>query len=136
MCVGKSFHENKRELKKSIAKMMVYWVVHTRHDLRQELIDKDPTRTWAGLALQEAFDDKEEWEEFFRKAAKLLDEEVDTGGAGKIKVVRAGAERINKRVDGLDGEPEDWCPIIVPDCPANLILNIMYRAAEEFVDKQ
>lgn len=72
MCVGKSFHENKRELKKSIAKMMVYWVVHTRHDLRQELIDKDPTRTWAGLALQEAFDDKEEWEEFFRKAATSL----------------------------------------------------------------
>jgi hypothetical protein len=136
MCVGNSFEENKRELNKSIAKVMVYWIVHSRHDLRQELIDRDPTKTWAGLALQTAFDSKEEWEGFFQKAANLFDDEIDIGGSATAKIVRLGAERINQRVDGKDGERGDWCPIIVPDCPSNLIINLMYRAAEEFVNKQ
>ncbi len=113
-------------------------------------------RPTSGLALQEAFDNQEEWKAFFTKASDLFKEhadnegfvfykvpeslapmlrELETKGAEKISVVEAGAERINHRVYGQDGGPEDWCPTIMPQCPDNTVINLMFKAAMEFVDR-
>jgi hypothetical protein len=129
-----SLEEMKKRLKKSIAKMMVYWVAHSRHDLRPELIDGNPDGAWSGLSLKEAFDTDQEWREFFGMASKLFNEED----------VKRGAERISKRVHGEDGLkdgvgnllPPEWASELDPMCPGDSTLNVMYRAAAAFVDNR
>ena len=139
----------KDDLKKSIAKMMVYWVAHSRHDLHDDLVANIPDRAWAGLALKEAFADDEEWRKFFGIASRVFNDEVvvevvTSSGErvmGKIKVVEAGANRISKRVHGEDRMtnspdllPPDWEASLDPLCPGNATLDAMYRAAVKFVD--
>jgi len=139
----------KDDLKKSIAKMMVYWVAHSRHDLHDDLVANIPDRAWAGLALKEAFGDDEEWRKFFHIASRVFNDKVETeieldGGervSGKIKVVEEGAKRISKRVHGEDRMtnspdllPPDWEASLDPLCPGNATLDAMYRAAVKFVD--
>jgi hypothetical protein len=139
----------KDDLKKSIAKMMVYWVAHSRHDLHYDLVANNPDGAWAGLALIGAFDDDQEWRKFFRIASRVFNDEVETevetaSGErvrGKIKVVLEGARRISKRVHGEDGMTNspvllsaDWEASLDPLCPGNDTLNVMYRAAAKFVD--
>jgi hypothetical protein len=129
MCEGNNLLENKQHLKKSIAKMMVYWVVNSRHNLRDDLLANDPTKSWAGLDFKNAFGDdpataSEEFNEFFRKASILFN----------LDVVKSGSKRINERVHGADGEPEDWCDFLQPECPDNRVLNVMFNAAMAYVD--
>jgi len=139
----------KDDLKKSIAKMMVYWVAHSRHDLHDDLVANKPDGAWAGLALKEAFGDDNEWRKFFHIAYRVFNDEVETevetaSGErvrGKIKVVEEGAMRISKRVHGEDGMtnspvplPPDWEADLDPLCPGDDTLDVMYRAAADFVD--
>jgi hypothetical protein len=129
MCEGNNLLENKQHLKISIAKMMVYWVVNSRHALRDDLLANDPTKRWADLDFKKAFGDSpanasKEFNKFFAKASKLFNE-AD---------VKAGAKRINERVDGLDGEKADWCDFLQPECPPNSVLNIMFNAAMAHID--
>jgi hypothetical protein len=127
-----TLEEKKKRLKKSIAMMMVYWVAHSRHDLRPELIDGNPDGAWAGLALKEAFDTDQEWRVFFDRASKLFNDEN----------VKKGAERISSRVHGHDGLkdghgnllPPDWDSELDELCPGNPTLDVMYEAAAKFVD--
>jgi hypothetical protein len=139
----------KDDLKKSIAKMMVYWVAHSRHTLHDDLVADKPDGAWAGLALKGAFGDDEEWRKFFHIASRVFNDEVVTevetsSGErvrGKIKVVEEGAIRISKRVHGEDGMtnspvllPADWESALDPHCPGDDTLDAMYRAAVKFVD--
>src|SRR5262245_35504167 len=139
----------KDDLKKSIAKMMVYWVAHSRHDLHDDLVANIPDRAWAGLALKEAFGGDEEWRKFFGIASRVYNDEVvaevvtSTGErvSGKIKVVEEGAKRISNRVHGKDKMknspvllPPDWESSLDPYCPGDGTLDAMYRAAVKFVD--
>ncbi len=122
--VGLTLDEKKKRLKKSIAKMMVYWVAHSRHDLQADLIGGTPDGAWKGLALKEAFDSDEEWKEFFGKASDLFNE----------MNVKSGAQRISLRVHGGDGSEGDWLSELDPLCPSDPTLNVMYQAAVTFVD--
>ncbi len=115
---------SKKELKKSIARMMVYWVANSRHDLRAELLANNPAGVLAGLALREAFDDQAEWETFFNRASVLFNRPE----------VKNGVDKISARVHGEDGGPVDWDPTFDPFCPGNPTLNVMYEAAAAFVD--
>ncbi len=139
----------RNDLKKSIAKMMVFWVAHSRHDLHDDLLAGKPDGAWAGLALKEAFGSDREWKKFFRTAHRVFNDvvetEVETAGGkkikGKLKVVEEGAKRISKRVHGEDGMtnspdllPPDWEPSLDPFCPGDATLDVMYRAAAAFVD--
>jgi hypothetical protein len=119
-----SLEASKRELKKSIARMMVYWVVNSRHDLRADLLANNPAGAWAGLDLREAFDNLNEWETFFNQASALFNQPE----------VRNGTDKISQRVHGEDGGPMDWDPTLDPFCPGNPTLNVMYQAAAAFVD--
>ena len=136
MCVGNTMAENKQHLKKSIAKMMVFWVVHSRHNLRADLLAKNPNDKWADLDFKKAFADSpdESFEQFFERAADLF---LDN------KAVNDGAEIINARVDGKDELVDkqtgkalkaEWCPFLVEFCPDNRIINVMFNAAMAFVD--
>lgn len=144
-----TLEEKKRRLKKSIAKMMVFWVAHSRDDLHYDLIGPNPGNAWAGLALTEAFDSNEERSAFFNIASRVFNDEVETevqtdGGERikvKIKVVEEGVKRIRGRVHGKDGMtaspdplPPEWEADLDPLCPGDPILNVMYRAAAAFVD--
>ena len=139
----------KEDLKKSIAKMMVYWVAHSRHNLHDDLVANIPDRAWAGLALKEAFGGDEEWRKFFGIASRVFNDEVETEVVtasgervrAKIKVVEEGAKRISKRVHGEDGMTNspvllaaDWEASLDPLCPGDGTLDAMYRAAVKFVD--
>lgn len=138
----------KDDLKKSIAKMMVYWVAHSRHDLQHDLLENIPNGAWAGLALRQAFANVAEWEKFFHIASRVFNDEVETEVVtasgervrGKIKVAKEGALRISKRVHGKDGMTNspvvlaDWEATLDPHCPGNDTLDVMYRAAAAFVD--
>lgn len=124
MCQGNTHEENIGHLKKSIAKMMVYWVVYSRHDLREQLQAGNFNDKWDKLALQGAFNNMKEYKNFLTKASKLYNE----------KVVKDGAVRVDKRVHGMDGSPADWCPVLDQDCPSDPILNAMFEAAMKFVD--
>jgi hypothetical protein len=141
--------EKKKRLKQSIAKMMVYWIAHSRHDLHDDLVANNPDGAWAGLALKEAFGNDIEWKKFFRIASRVFNDEVETEVVtasgervrGKIKVVEEGAKRISKRVYGEDGMtnssfllPPDWEASLDPLCPGDATLDVMYRAAAAFVD--
>lgn len=146
--IGLTLDEKKKRLKQSIAKMMVYWVAHSRHDLQHDLIANNPDGAWAGLALKGAFGDDQEWRKFFRIASRVYNDEVETEVVtasgervrGKIKVVAEGAKRISKRVHGEDGMtgspllPADWLSELDPLCPSDPTLNVMYQAAAAFVD--
>jgi len=142
--------------------MMVYWVVQSRRTLRDELLNNDPNHRWAGLDFKNAFasspeEADKEFKKFFSKAHDLFKEKKDhkgfiflkvreslvdpplmeqllNKGAELVDVVTAGAERINARVDGLDGGDADWCDLLDPNCPSNDILNAMFKAAMAFVD--
>lgn len=108
----------KGELKKSIAKMMVYWVVHTRHVLLDDLLSTEPGPAWAGLGFaRKVF---EEEPEFLNKVSQLFKTNEH---------VKEGAREINSIIHN-----RDWFPELVPDCPADEILNVMYDAAESFVN--
>lgn len=129
MCLGNTLAENKQHLKISIAKMMVYWVVNSRHDLHDELVANNPNESWAGLDLKNAFgaspeEASKEFKKFFSKASKLF----------KDDAVMAGTKRISMRVHGLDGAPPDWCDFLQSKCPDNRVLNVMFNAAMAYVD--
>jgi len=139
----------KDDLKKSIAKMMIYWVAHSRHDLYDELVANEPNGKWAGLALRQAFADDNEWKKIFRIASRVFNDQVETevetaDGVrvrGKTKIVNEGAKRIQKRVHGEDNMtnspvllPADWESALDPHCPGDDTLDAMYRAAVKFVD--
>src|SRR5262245_44353921 len=79
----------KDDLKKSIAKMMVYWVAHSRHDLHEDLVADKPDGRWAGLALKEAFGDDEEWRKFFHIASRVFNDKVET------EIELDGGERVS-----------------------------------------
>ena|GEM_PF-3862420 len=146
---GLTLDEKKKRLKQSIAKMMVYWVAHSRHDLHADLVTDNPDGSWAGLALKEAFDNDIEWKKFFHIAYRVFNDAVETevvtasgeSVTGKIKVVEEGANRISKRVHGTDKmkngsvflEP-DWESSLDILCPGDDTLDVMYRAAAKFVD--
>jgi hypothetical protein len=146
---GLSLEEKKKRLKQSIAKMMVYWVAHSRHDLLDDLIEGKPDGAWAELTLMEAFDSDEERKKFFKIASRVFNDEVkievETEGGERIhvktKVVEEGAKRISKRVNGEDGmaaSPDllspDWDASLDSLCPGDPTLNVMARAAFAFVD--
>lgn len=131
MCDSNNLLVNIQHLKKSIARMMVYWVVNSRHDLREDLLANKPDGVWNELEFKEVFkdlnnetDNYAEWKEFFAKASNLFNEPD----------VRKGAERINQRVDGKDGEDPDWCKTLDPDCPSNQTLNVMFNCAMSYID--
>jgi len=162
MCFAIDLPEAKQQLKRSIGKMMVYWVVHSRHTLRDELLNNNPNNRWADLDFKNAFasspeEAKLEFERFFSKARDLFKEKNDHegsmfikvpgflkdspliqellgAGAEQVEVVTAGAKRINERVDGLDGDDGDWCDVLYDECPPNRVLNVMFNAAMAFVD--
>lgn len=122
-----SFDEKLKRLKKSIAKMMVYWVVNSRHDLREDLLANNPDGEWAGLNFKTVFDDDDEWKGFFAKASKLHNKDE----------VKKGSEKVSLRVHGADGEGDpDWASELDPLCPDNATLNVMFSAAIAFVENK
>ena len=139
MCLGNTLAENQQHLKKSIARMMVYWVAHTRENLLEEILgykegDAIPS-TWADLGFQDVFDSAQEYKDFLLETTKLFNRGFDTNGTAKIKAVRVGAERINARVWGTDGlGVAGWCPEIFGECPPNNFIKVMFNAAMGFVD--
>lgn len=120
---AKTLAEKKYDLKQSIASMMVYWIAHTRHNLRAELLDNNQNGELSQLSLRQAFTD-EEWEDFFSETSRLFNETA----------VRDGAERINARTDGKDGQAARWAKDLVTQCPSAPYINIMYDAAAALVD--
>ena len=121
----RTLKDRKKDLKKSLARMMLCWVIHTRHSLREELLAGNPDGEWAELALKEAFDNDKEWREFFHEAAEYFKANPE---------IVIGAEKINARVDGLDGRAAWWVPDF-KNCPAKAFINVEIRAAYALADE-
>jgi hypothetical protein len=119
----------REEFKKAIARMMLYWVVFTRHDLREELLTGQPTGFLkrgvggadASLKMTTIFTERE-WQNFVKGVAALFNESVPDGST-----ISDVAKRINGHAD------KGWVTG-VDCCPSNPILDSMLGAAWGVVD--
>lgn len=117
--------DKKKDLKKSLARMMLCWVIHTRRSLLEELLADNPNGEWAELAIKEAFDNDDEWKAFFYEAAEYFRLNPE---------IVSGAEKINARVYGYGGLAAWWVPDF-RQCPAKAFINVEIRAAYALADE-
>lgn len=114
--------EEKTEYKKSVAMMMFFWIINTRHNWRQTVLDNQPNE-WAKLSLTKEFKDlsgklNEEWMNFFSQARSVVN----------LTQVRESIGAINGLAEGF------WVSLLDPECPADEVINTMYDAAAKYVD--
>lgn len=114
--------EEKMEYKKSVARMMFFWIINTRDTWRHTVLDNKPNE-WGTLSLTTEFKDtggvlNGEWLSFFSSARSVVN----------LTQVRESLGAINALAEGFWVEPLD------PDCPADEIINRMYEEAAEYVD--
>lgn len=115
-------NEEKKAYKKSVAKMMFFWIINTRHTWRQTVLDNNPD-LWRDLSLTTEFKDAEgglngEWRSFFNQARGIVN----------LTQVRESLGAINGLADAF------WVSVLDPECPADEVINIMYEEAAEYVD--
>ncbi|MEW6209373.1 MAG: hypothetical protein AB1631_13470 [Acidobacteriota bacterium] len=111
----------KEEFKKAIAKMMVFWVVQTRQNLRADLIKNDPNGVWKLTGLETVFAaTPSEWTNFFS----------DVSAHYQDSLKQLVADSNNLRADA------SWVRIIVPLCPPNEVIKAMFECAMSFVEDQ
>jgi hypothetical protein len=114
--------EEKTAYKKSVAKMMFFWIINTRHTWRQTVLDNRPD-LWGSLSLTTEFKTaggtlNEEWMSFFSSARSIVN----------LTQVRESLGAINALAEGF------WVDLIDPDCPADEVINLMYEETAEYVD--
>ena len=114
-------HEQKLRYKKSLAKMMVYWIINTRHDWLDRLLKQD-FKSWRDNLpyLASAFaSDPAEFDDFLVRACHTIEGPFMT----------LAMQIVNK------ASMDDWVQMgIDPFCPADEAIDLMYKAFADRVD--
>lgn len=122
---------NKRLYKKSLAKMMIFWIINTRRPLLQQLTKRQHQEWQAEFPeLAKTFVDKKgkfdttEWQDFLEFACQTVEDPFMQLALNKVN--DAAFESWVQR--GPDGE------IIDLDCPSSEAMNLMFKAFAKRVD--
>jgi len=113
--------EQKTAYKKSVAKMMFFWIINTRRNWRETVIFDQPN-AWYSLSLTTEFRNTNEtlngeWMDFFRNARAIV----------TMDQVKHSLEAINAIAEG------NWVDFEY-DCPPDPTLNTMYNETAEYID--
>jgi len=114
--------EQKTKYKKSVAKMMFLWIINTRRNWRETVINDQPN-SWFSLSLTT---------EFRNTTETLNDEWMAFFSAARAIVIEAPVQQLLERINVL--AECNWVDGVT-DCPPDRDLNKMYDETAEYIDE-